>query len=148
MLQTGIKTRLTLRQANISPLSYSQSQCKRRNFTGIYSYIRYRISECSIHEMSFALTLCGSRPFLTRVLNPLVGIIYIVTHRQTVSLYHYQVTLTARSSSGFSSRLPLSSIAPGRSSRLSPVSVQIRCKLVFAGWLTLARLCVIVYKRR
>ena len=40
-------------------------------FTYIVLHICYRLPECSIHEKSLHLRMCGSRQFPTRVLNPL-----------------------------------------------------------------------------
>ena len=81
MVPAEIKTRLTLRQSDISSLIYRQSQRKRRDFLGIYSYVSYRLPVCSVHEKSFAFTGMW-QPTITRSsAQATVRSVYIVIHR-------------------------------------------------------------------
>ena len=65
--------------------------------------------------------------------------------------YHYQIEIFKAISSSRSLTLtrhpPLSSVAPGRSSRLHPVSAHSWCMEVFAGPSTLVYPCVSIHKR-
>ena len=55
--------------------------------------------------------------------------------------HHYHLALTARVSLAFSRHPSQPPIAPGRSSRLHPVSAQSCCKQILAGRPTFARPC-------
>ena len=63
-----------------------------------------------------------------------------------INHYHHHCMPQARISLTLSSHSSLSSIAPGRSSRLHPVSVQSCCRYVLAGHPTLARPCEGVHR--
>ena len=91
MILDGIETRLTLREPDNIPHRHKQSQRKRMNFNAyflIFPLFTFTLTAtgmlCSLEDLYKWQALIPSWKFLTLP----KGSIYIVIHRQTVSLYH------------------------------------------------------------
>ena len=116
----GIKSHLTQRQVDDITVHQHANQRQLGNFAHMYQLsfvyiLRYRLPKWSIREKSFAF-------LVWKPLFPCQRDIYIHRH-QILQLEWISLTLSLSLSLSLSLYPSLSSIAPGRSSKLHPVSL-------------------------